>query len=201
MGYKSVYPYGVLPIDSNDWFANHVVLCKVDDAGVYPITGFKSITKGTVDKVGQDFSFYSHLIGDNSANVIESSKLWVKEVSEAGETAYQGGWTMCPELTADKVVRRMALEVSQALMPLYYGEYKIPNMIFAVNSKFKVNKLAEPLGFKYLRQHGIKLPACEWSGHADALYYIMHIENYGYLDYATQLRDKYKTLWDRRLTF
>lgn len=202
-GYKSHYPYGIMPISDVDYFANHIVICEEIQGELLPFASFKSITAARCKQVGIEFPIYDHMFRGcevEAATHLKATKSWVADrVSEGRNVGYNASWTMCPRVLLDPELKLFMRELSTAMFYYYYTTNKIDNVIASASKTFKVNRLKEYMGFKYLESTGEALDAYPAKTFGDAPFYIMHLAKEDYPEKFIENSEKLKHFWDDRL--
>ncbi|MBH47911.1 MAG: hypothetical protein CME71_07035 [Halobacteriovorax sp.] len=201
-GYRPHYQYGVMPIDDTDFWGNHVVVCRETTQGLIPIMGFKSLTVQDSIRFKKEFPLYTHSLNTTGCEEHKkSTKAWVDRMSQTGNVGYNHSWTMCPSVHLDKDIKKTCYDLSRVLMYCYYRDYNIPHMILACSKRFKVDQQMLDIGFEYLKdeQHNT-MPVFKAAGFSQEEFYIMHINDLNHADSVKFLYNRYKDLWESRLT-
>lgn len=201
-GYRPYYDYGILPLGETDFWGNHVALCVVEDGELNPVMAYKSVTTNDAKRMGKKFPLYEHvLMGEHCKEHYLQSKNWVDSLVKRGENVgYNHSWTICPHYKKDVEIRRTAMELTKALMYRYYYDYNIPNMILACSKTFKVFKVMDFVGFDYLSNKDGKMPAFAPTDFKGEEFYIMHLEGMNHSIESKMMYEKYKGLWENRIT-
>lgn len=201
-GYRPHYQYGVMPIDDTDFWGNHILVCKDTAEGLIPIMGFKSLTLRDSKKFKREFPLFTHSL--NTPGCEDHKKQtqdWINKFQNSGDIGYNHSWTMCPTVHQDKELKKLCYDLSRVLMYCYYRDYNIPHMVLACSKRFKVDQQMLNIGFDYLRDTaGEIMPAFKAAGFAKEEFYIMHINDLSHADSVKFLYNKYRELWESRLT-
>lgn len=203
-GYKSHYPYGIMPISDVDYFANHVVICEEVQGELMPFAASKSITTQKCREVGIDFPIFEHMFKGcekTYAAHFEATQKWVARKEAKGENVgYNASWSMCPRVQLDPEIKLFAREVSMAMYYYYYSSNNIPNIITSASKQFKVDRIQKEMGFDYLANELAPLDSYPAKSFKDAHFYIMHLENGAFpAEFATKAQAM-KSFWDERYT-
>mgnify|MGYP003639230762 FL=1 len=201
-GYRPHYQYGVMPIDDTDFWGNHVLVCRETSDGLIPIMGFKSLTVQDAVKFKKEFALYTHSLNTPGCEEHKkNTKSWIDKLSKTGDVGYNHSWTMCPSVHLDKEVKKICYDLSRVLMYCYYRDYNIPHMVLACSKRFKVDQQMLDIGFEYLKnENDTVMPPFKAAGFAQEEFYIMHINDLNHSDSVKFLYNKYKDLWENRLT-
>ena len=202
-GYRQEYGQFVLPFDSSDFVASHLLLCeKKSDGSLEPVLGFKSVTLEKCDQHRILFPMLSMLDGEDPNNIY---RLTIKSLIEkyrscgAGhKIAYNGSFTISPKLRENKEIMKLLWDVTFSLLTNYYIEYDIDHVVAVCATKFKVDKKKELLGWNYIEgEHGVLKPyVCKSFFDAPAV--PMELTNMKIKGKVSA--EKFKSMWEDRLT-
>lgn len=97
-GYKDVYTDGVLPMDTYDFIATHILVCMEENGKLRPLTGFKSVTSARCKRFNLPFPTAQLLSLGNTPLHVEAVDSIMKNCDESGNVlAYDSSWTVHPE--------------------------------------------------------------------------------------------------------
>jgi hypothetical protein len=95
-GYKHEYPYGVLPVDTTDFFGIHFMLCLQKDGNLEPIMAHKSINSFRCELHKVTFPAI-HVLGANYVSLRAELERIVAEAHAENRPVYYGSsWTIDP---------------------------------------------------------------------------------------------------------
>lgn len=153
-GYQQEYQKSVLPFDSSDFVASHLLLCEKKGRDLVPVLGFKSVTLKRCDDHRISFPMLSMLERADSENcpkeAIQKILNLYRSQGREEKIAYNGSFTILPHLREDKVLMKYLWEVSFSLLANYYLDYSIDHVLAVCATKFKVNKKKEEHGWNYI---------------------------------------------------
>ena len=202
-GYQKEYPYGVLPLETADFVANHVTLCEETPEGYIPHMAFKSITLDRCKTHHLEFPIYHMIHEAKSKNDQEKyERVAEKALHQAEEAhqqiAYNGSWTVSPELRAmkDKI---NFWEITMMLITQYYTYYGIQQVIAAASARFKVDLGKVTMGFDYFRMEEEKLDPIVVSSYNDEVAYIMHLKEFSAHMKVLCDRPAYRSIWENAI--
>ncbi len=200
-GYLKEYSYGVLPVDSTDFVCNHLTVAEVIDGQLIPITGLKSITYERCNMHKLEFPMYDSLQDDASKEHYEAvSNILKHHDNSSNNIAYNGGWTIDPDLRVDKKISQLMWSLSTMMMFCYYRDYKIHKNLAGAAKRFKVDKMKVFMGYDYLRKKdGKRLEATIASMHNDEPIEVMYLKQFTDAFY-TKTVSPFEHYWDDRLT-
>jgi hypothetical protein len=201
-GYRQEYGQFVLPFDSSDFVASHLLLCEKKKGGsLEPVLGFKSVTLEKCDQHRIHFPMLNMLDGED-LNIIY--RLTIKSLidkyrlSGAGDKiAYNGSFTISPKLREDRELMKHLWDVTFSLLTNYYINYDIDHVVAICATKFKVDKKKELRGWNYIEgEHGILKPyVCKSFFDAPAV--PMELTNIKIK--GKECAEKFKSMWEDRL--
>lgn len=154
-GYRQEYEKHVLPFDSSDFVASHLLMCEQNGRDLKPVLGMKSVTLKRCDDHRISFpmlSMLERLNSDiNSKDTIQKILNSYRIEGREERVAYNGSFTILPHLREDKFLMKYLWEVSFSLLANYYIDYEIDHVLAVCATKFKVNKKKEEHGWNYIR--------------------------------------------------
>jgi hypothetical protein len=202
-GYRQEYGQFVLPFDSSDFVASHLLLCeKKSDGSLEPVLGFKSVTLEKCDQHRINFPMLSMLDGEDPNNIYRVTiKSLIDKYRSCGaghKIAYNGSFTISPKLRENKELMKHLWDVTFSLLTNYYIEYDIDHVVAVCATKFKVDKKKELLGWNYIEgEHGVLRPyVCKSFFDAPAV--PMELTNMKIK--GKVCAEKFKSMWEDRLT-
>jgi hypothetical protein len=161
-GYQQEYGENVLPFDSSDFIASHLLLCEKNKN--IPVLGFKSVTLKKCDDYRISFPMLAML--DDTKNSNSAAKLHINNIldeyraeGKSESIAYNGSFTINPSLREDKVLMKSLWDVTFSLLTNYYMEYNIDHVLAVCATKFKVHEKKEKLGCNYISSGKLNLGA------------------------------------------
>jgi hypothetical protein len=196
-GYRQEYQKHVLPFDSSDFVASHLLMCEKNGRDLKPVLGMKSVTLRRCDDHRISFPMLSMLERiDSDLNskapiqkILDSYRL--KGTEE--KIAYNGSFTILPHLREDKVLMKYLWEVSFSLLANYYIDYEIDHVLAVCATKFKVNKKKEEYGWNYISDGGSTLEEY----HCKALFGapLVPMELFTSSERCRQSATRFKSMW------
>jgi hypothetical protein len=154
-GYRQEYQKGVLPFDSSDFIATHLLLCDVSGQTMKPVLGFKSVTLENCDSHRIAFPMLGMLDRQDDIKgdkkVIEAILDEYRKTKKSSKIAYNGSFTILPELRQDKAFMKHLWDLSFSLLANYYSEFNIDHVLAVCATKFHVNKKKENFGWNYIQ--------------------------------------------------
>ena len=146
-GYEAEYPNGVLPIDTTDFFADHILICEEIEGSFIPLSGIKSTTLKDSEFHKTSFPGLSLVHAAETKPHIESMKELIQKcLNEKKNLAYTGSWTTLPEVRKNKALNNEVIRYFHAAYVLHHLENKIDEIITGGTIRFKADKFFGEMG-------------------------------------------------------
>lgn len=201
-GYQQEYQRTVLPFDSSDFVASHLLMCEKKAQTLVPVLGFKSVTLKRCDDHRISFPMLSMLErsdGETSdKEIIQKILNSYREKAREEKIAYNGSFTILPHLRQDKVLMKYLWEVSFSLLANYYMDYGIDHVLAVCATKFKVNKKKEEHGWNYIQGGAETLP--EYNCRALFGAPLIPMELFTSHEECKKSSERFKKMWFERVT-
>ncbi len=203
-GYRQEYGNFVLPFDSSDFIATHLLLCeKRPDGDLFPLLGMKSVTLKSCDEYRISFPMLSMLETPETKN--EPAKEVIMKILDdhrgrgtPGKIAYNGSFTIRPELRKDEVLKRYLWELTFSMLTNYYISYEIDHVLAVCATRFKVDERKVALGWNYIKNGNGVME--EYKCRALFESPLIPMELVGVKEKSQSASARFKDLWDERLT-
>jgi hypothetical protein len=198
-GFRRAYPYGVLPVDSTDLVATHLLVCVESDHGLIPLTGCKSITHERCDIHQLPFAGLS-LVRAAASAVHEQAVLRIMDECRRARRplAYASSWTVNRAVKIDRALRRDLRDIFEAMFALYYISAGISDLLGGGVVRMKTDRLFQEWGYRPLKLGEETLPPIHVPHlHGDAVT-VLYLTAFtpGILEKA----DRWRQLWSQRVT-
>jgi hypothetical protein len=149
-GYRKEYGNYVLPFDTSDFIATHLVLCEIQKDGSFiPVLAFKSVTLEMCDNYKIPFPILSMLEGNHKKTILGTIDRY-RATNSQSQLAYNGSFTILPRLRENKVLMKYLWEITSSLLVNYYLEYQIPHVFALCVTKFHIHIKKEELGWNFI---------------------------------------------------
>lgn len=198
-GYQKEYGYGVMPVDTGDFVAAHMLLCEQNGDDYAPIVGMKSLNLTRCNIHEMEFPAL-HLgikaeFGDHRKAVEEYLRL----ASQKNEqVAYNASWTIHPHARVNKTLVKLCRDITVAFFVNYYSLANIKHIITAATLKFKADEFIKFIGFRPLELNGKPLSKFFYP-HAlintDVLLMVLD----DFTPEAIELAKRFQVIWGNRL--
>lgn len=196
-GYGHEYPYGVLPVDTTDFIADHLIICEEDDLGLKPICSIKSTSLEQCKIHNVTFPALALM---RQAEAFEHAyaieKIMNKATSEKADLRYVGSWTIDPEQRGNKEWGDIMRELFSAMFVSYHLESK-SQTIAGGTLRFKIDKYVQWLGHQPLSMNGQPLSTVRVQHLAGEENLFTHLTSFTFE--ARSVAKKWQTLWDERI--
>lgn len=197
-GYKSYFPYGVLPIDKYDFISHHLIV--TDKRNDRPLMAVRSLAASSCEKCDMSFPVTGHLLNGRERDYPDHALAitdWVEQnMLRNSDMAYSSSFTVEPALPREN--KKELVDMVFYLFPYFYGEYQIPNIIHGVNKRNKLDLRQERIGFKKLCFNNHALPHIELQKYDDVQCDIMVMNDLSFGEEHLAESKTVKFLWDQR---
>lgn len=201
-GYGKEYPAGILPFDTSDFVANHVVLCeKQADDSLEPVMGFKSVSLATCDlfRITLPISNMVKSLDDTRSHSEYFDRL-ILETRDQGRgerLAYNGSFTVSPVQRADSFFHENLWNLGFYLVASHYLQEGIDQVVAICSTRFKVDKKKLDHGWAYIDYQGKTLGTFRCSALHDASFVPMQLNNVG--EACVRDTELFPGLWENRI--
>lgn len=198
-GYESCYPQGVLPVDTSDFFASHVLLCeKTASNELIPVMGYKTISLSKCIQFNQNFPGLSLVQSARMPNHVEVVQNIIEKCTQnKKELAYLGSWTVDPEFKRrcpEDIHLRSAFII---FYNLFYQERSVAEVIIGGTLRFKTENLFSELGHLPLARNEEILPNIYVTHLVKEPVQVMHAQRF--LRPPTLQTRMWEEVWENRL--
>lgn len=202
-GYGSRYVMDVLPVDTSDFIATHVLLCeKQKDGRLEPIMGYKSISLEKCRHYNLNFPGLS-LVQSAKMPLHTQAIEKIIEQCDANQNglAYLGSWTVSQKFKKRNLKNRN-INLKEAFSIFYrllYKEQNISEVVIGGTLRFRTEKLFYNLGHRPLSLDGVELPSIQVAHLAKEPVLVMHAE--GFIEDFLDIEKKWLSVWNNRIYF
>lgn len=204
-GYRQEYGNFVLPFDTSDFIASHLLLCEKTKSGdLVPLLGMKSVTLEKCDSYRIPFPMMGMLETPEGPNL--EYKSVISKILEdyrikkkADKIAYNGSFTILPELRRDRNLKAHLWDLTFSLLTNYYIDSGIDHVLAVCATNFKVHERKEALGWNYINGPQGLLDIYKCKALFETPLIPMEITD---IKRKSELPSgKFKDLWESRLVF
>jgi len=164
-GYQAEYPYTVLPVDTADFVATHLLVCIEDEAGFHPIYGHKSITLERCDAFRLSFPAIGLALSTGNDQLRKSLERIIHQARVQRKTLiYTGSRTQDPRFNDDSEMKPLLKSLFRLMHVSFCESHGSHEEIVGATTRFNSEKTLLKWGFEELtdfagRTFGpIKLP-------------------------------------------
>lgn len=199
-GYQTAYPYGVLPVDSGDFFGVHILLCRETPEGLDPIMGLKSIFLSRCKAFKQDFPAFHLFEGIDTPDHLAATKKIIEDSEKnEEEVAYSASWTMDPDLKKDPSLKKFCRDLVTFFLIRFYESRKVENVIAGAATRFKIEEIKFFVGFEPVSRNNKALPSFKCKAFFGEPVLLMHWKKNR--PEAKKWASSYDPLWSSRIEF
>ncbi|XHR28616.1 MAG: hypothetical protein ACFUZC_22195 [Chthoniobacteraceae bacterium] len=199
MGYKSVYQDGALPVDTYDLIATHILVCQEEEGKLKPLTGFKSVTADRCQRFNLPFPTSHLLDASGTATHAKAVNSIMKECNASGnELAYDGSWTVAPNVRKLRSVHYMLQELFIANVVHWHSSSTPHNLLGLGGVRVRTDKFFERIGFKPVTMENNPLPAFGYGSNSGQEVVLIYLEKFS--EFAREIARKYESFWNNRIT-
>lgn len=198
-GYNSHYEKKVLPLDTSDFIATHVLLCeKQKEGNLKPLMGYKTVTVKKCEEYNFVFPGLSLVLNAKMPLHAEVINNIIQRCErEQKKLAYLGSWTMDPLLKNQTLLKQQLKTAFQAFYGLLYREQKVSEVIIGGTLRFHTEKLFTKLGQKPLQLNGEDLSVINVKHLANEPVLVMHGKCAN--GPLTEVEQQWSPVWNNRI--
>jgi hypothetical protein len=197
-GYQTVYPYGVLPVDSYDFIATHQLVCREKNGRYEILMGAKYVTLQKCMTHRLPFPGLSLLRSSAAtphAQILES--LLERYSKNPEKVSYGSSWTIDPISRSNPVVKKTLKDLMTATLVHYETELETVERFCCGAPKIKTDLYFENLGYHRLSDQNNPLPAFNQASLMGEAAVMLRCSNFS--DAALNIAESYRDLWESRL--
>lgn len=198
-GYEHCYSSGVLPVDTSDFFATHILLCEIGQKNdLIPIMGYKTVSLKQCQFFNQNFPGLGLVQSAQMPVHVAVVKDIVHRCTEENiGLSYLGSWTVDPEF---KKRSPQEVDLKSAFKVFYkrsYLEQGIKEVVIGGTLRFKTEKIFAELGHRPLSKNGQELPNILVTHLVKEPVLVMHSTEF--LSPFIPQADAWEQIWKQRL--
>lgn len=198
-GYEECYTRSVLPVDTTDFVATHIMLCVQQPNGnLKPVMGFKTISLQKCDEYNLAFpalALTNQAHAKTHSHVID--RMMQSSRKSQNELAYLGSWTVDHDFKNKNNLQKALREIFMATYCFYFTEQKISHVIIGGTLRFGTEKLFAQLGHVPIALNRQQLPPICVAHLAGEPVLVMHADHIP--DPLRFAANSWQLLWQDRL--
>jgi len=196
-GYLPVYEHGVMPVDSYDFIATHLLVCVEEQARLRPVTGFKSVSVGACERFNLPFPTHAVLGAERAGahgqavgNIMERCR------STGKELCFDSSWTVDPEFRRHRELNLLLQELFISnIIQWHRAEQEVLGTGIL---RVRTNRFFERVGFHPVEMDGAPLPPFEQPSLRGSHAVLIHLQEPS--TFAQSVAMKHQPLWENRIT-
>ncbi len=197
-GYRKVYDYGVLPVDTTDFLATHHLVCTQEGGQLTPLMGFKAITLSRCKMHNVAFPL-TGILGSSGArthlDVLEEELERAKR--EDRDVAYASSWTILPEARENAMFASILTRHFIAMMTLHFESLPGALRIACGSVTHKTDQLLCRMGYERMMNGEQELPPFEQASLMGEKAVVLRCDRYS--AEAERIAERYRQAWNERL--
>ncbi len=198
-GYKDVYTDGVLPFDTYDFVATHILVCREEGRAFKPLTGFKSITAARCNRFNLPFPTTQLLMSSDSPRQTKAVASIMEDCNESGDVlAFDSSWTVHPEVKKSRSVHHLLQELFISNVVHLHTTSSKHRLLGAGVRRVRTDKFFERIGFTRLAEAGEPLPTFRQASLQGEEVALIQLKSFS--DFATGMAEKHQSFWNNRVT-
>lgn len=196
-GYGAEYPKGVLPIDTSDFYAFHLVIGREVEGRFRPLMSGKTTPLSRTDFHHHAFpglSLVEQAQAPHHAAVMKEQMERCRQQKK--ELGYFGSWTVDPEVRRNPALRAYLRKIFPGLYVHFHLEIGVDEIVLGGTPRFKTECLFSRLGHQPLRAAEKELPQIQVRHLFGESVQVMHLKKFS-LE-ALHEAQKTEALWKNR---
>ncbi|MBC7711796.1 MAG: hypothetical protein H7177_00555 [Rhizobacter sp.] len=196
-GYKSYHEDGVMPVDTTDFIATHLIIANKNNPFEEIYMSYKSCSYQTCEKYNIPFPFMAILKNYAHKDCYEKMSQTMEECRFKNEDlSYDTGWTINPDIKGDKELQIILKEMVTTFVTNHHPQYNVPHWVTLGICKVKTDQMFLKMGLDEISSNAVfQHPFL----HKTAARAVISMYNQ-YTDYVFDTAKKYQSLWDNRIT-
>lgn len=198
-GYKSVHKEGSLPVDTYDFIATHILVCRDEGGKLKPVTGFKSVTSERCKRFNLPFPTVQLLAANSTPEHTEAVASIMRDCDQSGDVlAFDSSWTVDPDVRKSREAHHFLQELFISNVVHLHTSSSPHKLIGAGVRRIRTDKFFERVGFNRLANAGQALPTFRQASLVGAEVALIYLERFS--EFAKELSMKYESFWSNRIT-
>lgn len=197
-GYQKHYQYGVLPVDTCDFVATHLVLCEETNGGLEPLMGMKFTTLERCKLHNLEFPLL-HIVDKKYEKHHQSVEKTLNEIESNNEScAYSSSWTMSEIARQNPEFSTFCKNLNISLFWYYKETFRIKNIVDGSTVRFKIHEWKKFLGYEPFQFNNEPLDEVPCDPFFGEKILVMRLKNVS--EEAKFFIKQFDYLWETRLT-
>lgn len=197
-GYENRHESGSIPLDTNDFIADHPLLCRRELNGeLTPISGSKVISYEACKYFNLEFAMEATL---KKGNHLQHMDVFTNLVHNAllnnKKLAYHGGYTMDPAVRINAESKNEVRELFASLTYFFLRQMLITDLLAIRVTKFNTEKYFNEWGYQRCKNGNFELDEFSLPFLTNTYGAMIHLSEYA--PSLIALAEKYYDLWNER---
>lgn len=199
-GYASEYPYGVLPCDTTDFVATHLLICQKQGSSFEVLSGYRSVSLKRCQAFNLKFSALTLAESGESESHIQAVKTMMDECEVTGQgLRYCSSYTMRPWIRGTTEAHALLRSVLVAVIIGFYNDYGVSRGILGGTVRCKADRFHQWMGYLPFVLDGRELPTLILKAFAGIETRLMGYHGV-FSPEAVSVAECHGALWSKRMT-
>jgi hypothetical protein len=197
-GYKDVYEYGVLPIDTYDFISTHHVLGVGEGTDFKPVMAFRTSELDKCEVHGLPFPGVAVLQSSRASRHVSVLQNLIRSW-QGKRISYASSWTMAPEFRTDREARNLMRDMMVTMLINHELDRKSDHRLLCGVPKVHTDRLFERYGYQRVAEHGDPLPPFAQASLMGEEAVLLHATQFS--EEALEIAKRYRHIWDARKVY
>ena len=196
--YCEKHHVGVMPVDTTDFVADHILICSEEEGDLTPILGVKSLDYDRCNLFHIDFTIEAFLRkGGHQKHLKALYSILEKSKSKQEKISYYSSWAMRPEVSRDRPLATYIKKIYTGLTLLHHTHENIKHLLGLGVPKYRTDSFFYTWGFERISYDNHPLENIPFFilGNIDGVF--IHLENYSQV--AMDCAEEALEFWENRL--
>lgn len=194
-GYRDVYDYGVLPVDTYDFIATHHLLGFTTEGVFKAVMAFRTLELDKCNQHGLAFPGLAVLQSSGADQHVRALREHL--VSWKGlRVSYASSWAMSPDLRMDREMRDRLRDMMVTMLINHELDRKTDHRLLCGVPKVRTDRLFERLGYSRVRAGEEHLPPFSQASLMGEEAVLLHCQKFS--DEALRIAEAHRLIWENR---
>lgn len=197
-GYGAEYSDRSLPVDTSDFVGTHLIYCTETEAGLQPVTAYRSISLQRCDRFHLEFPLLEMAKKAKAFGHAEVVEKAIQKCRKEGKSLrYCSSYTTDPLARQNRDLTDVIKSLGCGVHMLYHEAKRTDESLMLGVTKFKVDKMFERQGYKPVILRNEVLPAFNVSYFDNCEVKMVFLERFS--AFSEEMAQKAKNLWNSRI--
>ncbi|MDR3606231.1 MAG: hypothetical protein P4M08_02495 [Oligoflexia bacterium] len=199
-GYRAVYEYGVLPVDTYDFVATHYLVCRKNQGRPEILTGYKTVTLQKCLKHRLVFPGMALLRSAGAtSHCLALEELLGQFAANPDKVSYSSSWTINPEVRKNPALKNLLKDLMTVMLAAHELEIGTVERLGCGVPKVKSDQYFQSLGYQRMTYRGDILPPFSQPSLVGESAVLLHGTEY--TEEALRVVERYRDFWQARRIF